>query len=107
MAHTYDRYENQPGLRKFSDLSGYKLEESHQDIRSMPLHDVAGTKLGVIDDLLVDEAAERVAYVTLEDGGMVPVEPLEILDDRVIDHGAGHTHAAGVRTYSARTVRGV
>lgn len=105
MAHTYDRYEGQHGLKKFSDLSGYKLEESHQDIRNMPLYDVAGAKLGVIDDLLIDETAERVAYVTLEDGGMVPVEPLEIRDDRVVDHGAGHTHAAGVRTYTARTVR--
>ena len=105
MTHSYERYDNRTGLRKLSDLSDYKLEHGHQDIRHMPLHDVAGTKLGVIDDLLVDEAAQRVAYVTLEDGGMVPVEPLEILDDRVVDHGAGHTHAAGVRTYQARAVR--
>ena len=105
MTHSYERYENQAGLRKLSDLHDFKLQDGHQDIRSMPLHDVAGTKLGVIDDLLVDEAAERVAYVTLEDGGMVPVEPLEILDDRVVDHGAGHAHTAGARTYTARAVR--
>ncbi|WP_031555166.1 PRC-barrel domain-containing protein [Parvularcula oceani] len=92
-------------LRKFSELSGWKLEEGHQDIRNMPLVAPDGASLGRIDDLLVDEGAERVAAVRLEDGRTVAVEPLEIQDDRVIDHGAGHVHAADARTYNAKTVR--
>jgi hypothetical protein len=93
------------GLKRFSDLSGWKLEEGHQDVRNMPLHAPDGKKIGRIDELLVDEDAERVAAIRLEDGRVVPVEPLEILDDKVIDHGGGHVHGTGARTYEARTVR--
>lgn len=99
--HTHDHSH----LKEFSKISGYKLEEQHQDIRNMPVYDKAGVEVGRIDDLLVDEAAERVAAVRLEDGSTRPVEPLEILDDRVIDHGAGHTHAGDARVYTGRTVR--
>ena len=92
-------------LTRFSDLSGWKLEEGHQDVRNMPLHSPDGKKIGRIDDLLVDEGAERVAAVRLDDGRTVPVEPLEILDDKVIDHGAGHVHAEGAKRYHAKTVK--
>ena len=101
----YEHHTDDHRLKKFSTLSGYKLEHAHQDIRGLPLLTAAGVEVGKIDDLLVDEAAERVAAVRLEDGRMVAVEPLEIQDDRVIDHGAGHAHATGVRTYEAKTVR--
>ena len=109
MAHTYDRYDESThaGFKKFSLLDGYKLEESHQDIRNLPVYTPAGVKIGQVDDLLVDTENERVAYVTLEDGGMIAVEPLEILDDRVIDHGVGATLASGARPYAGRAVRGV
>ena len=102
----YETHTDDHRLKRFSTLSGYKLQESHQDIRGLPLYTAAGVEVGKVDDLLVDEVAERVAAVRLDDGRMVPVEPLEIREDRVVDHGAGHTHAAGVRTYDVRTVRG-
>lgn len=101
----YETHTDDHRLKKFSQLSGYKLQESHQDIRGLPLYTAAGVEVGKVDDLLVDEAAERVAAVRLEDGRMVPVEPLEIRDDRVIDHGMGHAHVTGANTYEARTVR--
>jgi sporulation protein YlmC with PRC-barrel domain len=99
--HTHDHSH----LKRFSELSGYKLEESHQDIRNLPLYDKAGVEIGRIDDLLVDESSERVAAIRLEDGTTRPVEPLEIQSDKVIDHGMGHTHAAGAKVYTGRTVR--
>ena len=86
-------------------MDGYKLQEPHQDVRGLPLYAAAGTKVGMIDELLVDEVAERVAAVRLEDGRVVPVEPLEIRTDRVVDHGAGHVHDGTARTYDARTRR--
>lgn len=92
-------------LKRFSELSGYKLEETHQDIRNLPVFDKAGVEVGKVDDLLVDEANERVAAIRLEDGTTRPVEPLEIQNDKVIDHGAGHSHAAGTTAYTGRTVR--
>lgn len=101
----YEHHTDEHRFKRFSTLSGYKLQESHQDIRGLPLYTAAGVEVGKVDDLLVDEAAERVAAVRMEDGRMVPVEPLEIRDDRVIDHGMGHTHVAGARTYEARTVK--
>ena len=101
----YEHHTADHRLKAFSSLDGYKLEEAHQDIRGLPLYSAAGVQVGKIDELLVDEAAERVAAVRLEDGRMVAVEPLEIRDDRVIDHGAGHAHAAGARTYAARANR--
>ena len=103
----YEHHDENHRFKRFSALSGYKLQESHQDIRGLPLYTAAGVEVGKIDDLLVDEAAERVAAVRMEDGRMVPVEPLEIQDDRVIDHGTGHTHVGGARTYEAKTVRPV
>ena len=101
----YAHHDDAHRFKRFSAQTDYKLQEAHQDIRGLPLYTAAGVEVGKIDDLLVDEAAERVAAVRMEDGRMVPVEPLEIQDDRVIDHGTGHAHAAGARTYEARTVR--
>lgn len=101
----YEHHTDDHRLKRFSVLTGWKLEHSHQDIRGLPLFTAAGAEVGKIDDLLVDEAGERVAAVRLEDGRMIPVEPLEIQDDRVIDHGVGHAHATEARTFEAKTVR--
>lgn len=104
---SYEKHTDDHRLRKFSGLDGWKLEEHHQDIRSLPLYDKAGVKLGLIEDLLVDLDAERVAAVLLEGGLIVPVEPLEIQDDRVIDHGVDFAHEPTVRTFNPRPVRPV
>ena len=104
--HTYPRYDASTGLKRYSELSGWKVEVGHQDIRKMPVFTPAGVEVGRVEDLLVDEAHERVQSVLLDDGHVVPVEPLEILDDRVVDHGAGHAHAAGARVVGGKVVRG-
>lgn len=101
----YEHHTDDHRLKRFSTLTGWKLEHQHQDIRGLPVLTAAGVEVGKVDDLLVDEAAERVAAVRLEDGRMVPVEPLEIQEDRVIDHGIGHAHGADATTYEAKTVR--
>ena len=80
-------------------LGDYKLEHKSQDIRGRPLVGPEGEQYGVIDDLLVDRDAGRVAAVRLEDGRVCAVEPLEIHDNVVVYGEAARAHAdEGVKT---------
>lgn len=71
-------------LDELETLSHWELEHEEQDIRGRPLVSATGERLGVIEDLLVDKGAERVAAVRLADGRAARVEYLEIHDDRVV-----------------------
>ncbi|MBB4657512.1 PRC-barrel domain-containing protein [Parvularcula dongshanensis] len=86
----YEKSASESRLKKFSTLSRYKLKDAKQDIRNLPLVTPEGVELGIIDDLLIDVAAKRVAAVALQGGGLVPVEPLEIQAHQVINHDARH-----------------
>ena len=82
--------------KRYEDLDSlgdWELEHKSQDIRGRPLVSSQGQKYGVIDDLLVDRAAERVAAVRLEDGRVCAIEPLEIHEDVVVYGEAAHAHA--------------
>ena len=76
-------------------LSDWELEHKEQDIRNRPLVTPTGERLGIIDDLLVDTGAERVAAVRLEDGRVCAVEALEIHPEQVIYRPAGEVEAYG------------
>ena len=76
-------------------LNDWELEHKEQDIRNRPLVTPTGESLGIIDDLLVDRGAERVAAVRLEDGRVCAVEALEIHPTRVIYKPAGEVEAYG------------
>ena len=80
---------------KLENLQDWELEHSEQDIRNRPLVTPTGESLGVIDDLLVDRDAERVAAVRLDDGRVAAVEALEIQPDQVIYRPAGEVEAYG------------
>ena len=82
--------------KRYEDLDAlgdWELEHKSQDIRGRPLVSPEGRKYGVIDDLLIDRSAERVAAVRLEDGRVCAIEPLEIHDNAVIYGKAAHAHA--------------
>jgi len=81
---------------KLENLEDWELEHSEQDIRNRPLVTTSGDTLGLIDDLLVDRSAERVAAVRLEDGRVCAVEALEIHPSKVIYRPAGEIEAYGV-----------
>ena len=76
-------------------LNDWELEHEEQDIRNRPLVTPTGESLGIIDDLLVDRGAERVAAVRLEDGRVCAVEALEIHPTKVIYKPAGEVEAYG------------
>ena len=76
-------------------LNDWELEHKEQDIRNRPLVTPTGESLGIIDDLLVDRGAERVAAVRLEDGRVCAVEALEIHPTKVIYKPAGEVEAYG------------
>lgn len=76
-------------------LNDWELEHAEQDIRNRPLVTPTGESLGIIDDLLVDRGAERVAAVRLEDGRVCAVEALEIHPSKVIYKPAGEIEAYG------------
>jgi sporulation protein YlmC with PRC-barrel domain len=70
-----------PTLRALDD---WELQDSNQDIRGRALMTATGERLGTINDLLVDCEQERVAAVRLENGRIVPVEPLLIREETVV-----------------------
>ena len=76
-------------------LNEWELEHKEQDIRNRPLVTPTGEQLGIIDDLLVDRSAERVAAIRLEDGRVCAVEALEIHPTEVVYRPAGEVAAYG------------
>ena len=74
-------------------LSDYELVNDSQDIRGRPLVSADGQQYGVIEDLLVDKAHNRVTAIRLDDGRICAVEPLEIYDNAVVYGEAAVAHA--------------
>jgi hypothetical protein len=68
------------------DLSRYKVADGNADVRGWDVFDRDGTRVGTVDDLLVDPAAEQVRYLAvrlspeLAGGGVPPSDP-EALDN--------------------------
>ena len=93
-------------LPELEELEDWALENPGQDIRNRPLVTASGQTIGIIDDMLVDRSAERVAAVRLEDGRVCAAEQLEIHADRVIyqpEYEIGAT-AAATTDYAATDV---
>ncbi|MGB3457621.1 MAG: PRC and DUF2382 domain-containing protein [Litorimonas sp.] len=104
-SYQFAEIDNLPELEALED---WALENPSQDIRNRPLVTAEGQTLGLIDDMLVDRSAERVAAVRLEDGRIAPAENLEIQADRVVYMPAGATTAyvaeANTADYDAATL---
>ena len=98
----FNQIDNLPELEELSD---WALENPSQDIRNMPLVTASGQTIGIIDEMLVDRSAERVAAVRLQDGRVCPAEQLQIQDDQVLfqqDYSATTAQAtAGAATAGA------
>ena len=98
----FNQIDNLPELEELSD---WALENPSQDIRNMPLVTASGQTIGIIDEMLVDRSAERVAAVRLQDGRVCPAEQLQIQDDQVLfqqDYSATTAQAtAGAATAAA------
>lgn len=92
-------------LQTLSELSGWTLEDSDQDIRERPLLNNSGRQVGVIKDLVVDLDGERVKTVVTDQGEAYAVEGLEIRNDDVVAHdppiSGGTSQAASMRPATA------
>lgn len=79
--------QDQNPLPTLVELDDWQLVDDDQDIRGWPLLSAEGDRLGVIGRMLIDRDNERVAAVVLEDGRTIPVEQIDILEDRVVMAG--------------------
>jgi sporulation protein YlmC with PRC-barrel domain len=76
-------------LIRLSD-SGQTVADPTRDVRGRPVLDESGTKLGVVEDLLVDAARRRVRFLRVVRGGILGwgVTPCYIAADAVVHAGA-------------------
>ena len=78
--------ENIQGLAPLSELDGFKVAEGDPDIRGWDVLASDGSKVGEVEDLVVDTAAMKVRYIDVE----LDDDRFENADDR---HGM-HAMAA-------------
>ena len=91
-------------LRRLRDI-GETVAGADEDIRGRKVLDNAGTHVGTVDGLMIDDAQKKVRFLRVECGGflglgathvMIPVDAItSITDDAVtIDRGGEHLHGA-------------
>lgn len=70
--------------------SGQTVADPTQDVRGRPVLDESGTKLGTVEDLLVDTGRRRVCLLRVVRGGVLGwrVTPSYVATDAVIHVGA-------------------
>lgn len=72
---------------RLSDTSEWDVTFDDQDIRGREVRDAAGTRLGRVDDLLINTHTEEVEEIILDDGTRQRAEDLRIGDDAVYVEG--------------------
>lgn len=88
-------------FNELHSLSDWQLVNEDQDIRGYPVRSLIGEEYGKVEDMLVDKENERVIAVRMDDGRLVGVEHLDIMDDHVIyrdDAAASNVDYASVRS---------
>jgi uncharacterized protein (TIGR02271 family) len=73
---------NAAGLRRMSEMSGYKVSEEDPDIRGWNVVGADGTVIGEVDDLFVDTAQMKVRSIDVDikgaDHSLVPAERVQV-----------------------------
>ena len=100
--NSYDNDNTAGGLVPLDELDDFKVADGYTDIRGFEAYTENGRSVGEVDQLLVDQAAQRVAAITIDvdeellDSGrgprvQVPIEHVEINTSarRVTIQGAG------------------
>lgn len=95
-----EHFEHDSRFDDFDRLDDWKLVHSEQDLRGRELYDELGVVIGTIEDMMVDQKAERVVAFRLEDGRMGSVERLVIGNEKVVYHN--RTPDRAVTYYDAR-----
>ena len=71
-------------ITPLSEESEYHVVHPNQDCRGWPLVDETGAVLGRVQELLIDTERDRVNALRLEDGSLVAVERVTLLDGTVV-----------------------
>lgn len=66
-----------------SDTDDWKLKFDEQDIRGHDVYDAGGTRVGEVDEMIVDTEARRVTMVRLDDGRELSARDITITDGAV------------------------
>ena len=91
-------------LRRLRDI-GETVANVDDDVRGQKVLDNAGTGVGIVDGLMIDDAQKKVRFLRVECGGflglgathvMIPVDAITSItyDAVTIDRGGEHLHGA-------------
>lgn len=71
-------------IKPLSEESEYHVVHPNQDCRGWPVVDEGGGVVGRVQELIIDTERDRVASLRLEDGVLVAVERVTLLDGSVV-----------------------
>lgn len=92
-------------MPNLTELDDWQLVNKDQDLRGRPLLTRSGEQLGIVRRMLVDCDHRRVAAVVLDNGHTVPVEDVEIRDDKAwLDHDGDARIASTARSGSEEEI---
>lgn len=78
-----------------SETGEWQLKNSEQDIRGHHVVDDSGTRVGTVDEMIVNTEARRVDAIILDDGREVAASDIHIGDDAVYLSGDAAAAAGG------------
>ena len=99
-------------LKRLSD-SKLELADRGQDVSGREVRDMAGERIGKVEDLFIDESERRVRFLEVGSGGfmgiaqtklLIPVESVQALDEETVRIGHGKRQLLGAPTYNPRLV---
>jgi len=101
-----------PNLQRLSDADGFDVAENEPDIRGWDVVVSDGTKIGEVDDLMVDTAAMKARYIDIEldrkalgiDDARHALVPIERAD---LDTNDKHVLLRGIDRQSVLQLQGV
>lgn len=67
----------------YSQQDTFAVVHPQQDVRQWHVFGADGLPIGQVHDMLFNTETERVEAIELTDGNRIPVEEIEILEDRV------------------------
>ena len=65
-ADTLEKSTKHKNIFRLEDLSDYKVADGYHDVRNWPVVGQGGFKIGRVEHLIVDKAAQRVRYIEVE-----------------------------------------
>ena len=81
-------------VRQLAGLDEWQLEDADKDLRGHMLKTPDGEDVGKVDDMLADMKEERITALRLEDGRLVNIEAVDLIDGHPVLFGESGNIAA-------------